>query len=58
MKEDNSVVDLMRHAEGKDYESLCPEEPACKRNTFCHVLGGMLVAAVVVIGFTLMVGEW
>lgn len=35
-------------AEAQDYDEICPDEPICKKNTTCHILGAFAIVAAVV----------
>lgn len=35
-------------AEAQDYDEICPDEPMCKENTMCHIIGALAIVALVV----------
>jgi len=55
MKQNQSFTKARAEAEAQDYEEISPEEPMCKRNTFCHILGALALSGLIVVIATIAV---
>ena len=55
-RQEPTIADKYRRAEGDDYNEMCPEEPVCqKHSTFCHIVAGLSLALLIVAVATVLV---